>query len=107
LDEVVSPFGLFGVVNFPCVHTLEFKVPSFTVIEFQPFSIEPYSFEIWINPNIDNRGSIIIIVPKKKNQIELVSPLTVSIFYFLMETAEETILPNPRRYKNKYQALIS
>jgi hypothetical protein len=56
---------------------------------------------------IDNRESIIIIVPKKKNQIELLLPLTVSILDFLMETAEEIILSNPRRYKNKYQALYT
>jgi hypothetical protein len=98
--------NLFGVTNFPCAHTLNFQVPFFTEIEFPSFFTEPNFIEIIeINSNIQNSGSIITITTKKKNQIELLSSYSGSIFDFLMETAEEIFLLNPKAFKNKYHAL--
>jgi hypothetical protein len=98
--------NLFGVANFPCVHTLAFKIPLFTEIEFPSYFTESNSIEICnIPPNTDNRGSVIIIAPKKTNQIELLSPYSGSIFDFLMETAGEIFLINPKKYKSKEKAL--
>jgi hypothetical protein len=98
--------NLFGVGNFPCVHTLNFKVPLFTEIDFPPFFDAPNFIEMHETQHTNETvASQKEPVPNKKNQLDLLYTYSGSVFDFLMETAEEMILLNPKQFKNKYHAL--
>jgi hypothetical protein len=98
--------SLFGIENFPCVHTITFKTPLFLEIDFPPFIRQDNHLIVTKATEETNIASQRMSRSNDHiDNFEETRDDTQSDIEYLIETASELMIINPTKYKKKLVTL--
>jgi hypothetical protein len=95
--------SLFGIPNFPCVHTVTTQSPLFSEILFPPFFTSGNQIILTAGNQENNQSQRrASISQNQQNETEANEENSGSDMAFLLDTASELMLINSKKFKNKW-----
>jgi uncharacterized protein YlxP (DUF503 family) len=98
---------LFGIDDFPCIHTITQKSPTFMVIPFPSFVSSPNHVVTFV---VESRNSVSYQnsaqIEPLRNDVEEIGNDSQTDFAFLLQTASELKIMNPVKFMSRDRATI-
>jgi hypothetical protein len=98
--------SLFGIPDFPCIHTIASKIPELVAILFPKFELLSKKLLVTQAPNDDvDLNQRIPVRGINRSESEEIVQESQSDYAFLIEMASELMIINPNKFENEVYAI--